>query len=311
MPRTRQSPENAARESTRVEFKEQLDPKERRDWCEVIKDIVAIANSGGGSVVLGVKNDGSPSSWDPSPILAFDHAKIVDKIAPYTGEQFADFSLREAQRGGKRVAVIEVRGVAAPMVFVQPGTYEIAGGKQEAAFRAGTVYFRHGSKSEPATPHDLKAFVQRQIDQARKELLTNIRRLAYVPAGYELKPVPARLADPSDKGATPIRIVDDPDAPAVRGLDPNKTHPHRQTEVLAKLKEKLRGRRAVNTFDLLCVRRIHKVDESKRAFFYKPMFGSAQYSEAFVDWMVAEYEKSPRFFDRARSAYRRLPQKPQ
>jgi predicted HTH transcriptional regulator len=65
MARARAKPEEAARESTRVEFKEQLDPADGGDWCEVIKDIVAIANSGGGSIVLGIKNDGTPSGWIP------------------------------------------------------------------------------------------------------------------------------------------------------------------------------------------------------------------------------------------------------
>jgi hypothetical protein len=34
-----------------------------------------------------------------------------------------------------------------------------------------------------------------------------------------------------------------------------------------------------------------------------PKFGSPQYSEAFVDWLVDEYEREPEFFARAKAQY--------
>ena len=36
-----------------------FDPAATQDWCEVVKDIVAMANSGGGYVVFGVNDDGN------------------------------------------------------------------------------------------------------------------------------------------------------------------------------------------------------------------------------------------------------------
>ena len=38
----------AERESSRIEFKREFNPASRAQWCEAIKDIAAIANSGGG-----------------------------------------------------------------------------------------------------------------------------------------------------------------------------------------------------------------------------------------------------------------------
>src|SRR5438874_2452370 len=124
MKRASKLPEAAYRESKLLDFKEQFDVGRSGDWCELIKDIVSIANSGGGSIVIGLKNDGTPSGWDPAPLLGFDPAKIVDKIASYTGEQFGDFDIREGKKKGKRLATLDIRGVPIPMVFVKPGTYE-------------------------------------------------------------------------------------------------------------------------------------------------------------------------------------------
>src|SRR6266446_1169041 len=84
---------NAERESRGLDFKEQFDPEDSGGWCELIKDIVAIANSGGGRIIVGVKDNGQPSGWDPSPMLLLDHAKVVDRISRYVGEPFGDFEV--------------------------------------------------------------------------------------------------------------------------------------------------------------------------------------------------------------------------
>lgn len=41
------SVQEAQSESAGLEFKSGFDPRSQQDWCEVIKDIVAIANSEG------------------------------------------------------------------------------------------------------------------------------------------------------------------------------------------------------------------------------------------------------------------------
>ena len=44
----------ARREGRRVEFKERFDPASTAEWCELLKDMVALINSGGGVLVIGV-----------------------------------------------------------------------------------------------------------------------------------------------------------------------------------------------------------------------------------------------------------------
>jgi len=50
----------AKRESKHLDFKRSFDSDSAADWCEVLKDIAAFANSGGGNILVGVNNDGSP-----------------------------------------------------------------------------------------------------------------------------------------------------------------------------------------------------------------------------------------------------------
>jgi predicted HTH transcriptional regulator len=156
------------RESKYIEFKEKFDISQAQDWCEIIKDIVAIANSGGGWMLIGIKRDGSPSGWDARTILSLDPALMTDKIAKYTEEQFADFDIQEVEKDGHNLAAIQIHVSSIPMVFTQPGTYDIGGGKQKTAFAKGTIYFRHGAKSEPGNSKDLRDCINREIEQVSK-----------------------------------------------------------------------------------------------------------------------------------------------
>jgi hypothetical protein len=49
---------------------------------------------------------------------------------------------------------------------------------------------------------------------------------------------------------------------------------------------------------------VHAISEETRPeFVHVPKFGSPQYSDAFVDWLVAENERDPEFFPGAKTKY--------
>src|SRR5580692_5111104 len=122
------------KESADLDFKASFNPTAAQDWCELIKDIVAMANSGGGLIVIGVNDDGSPSTADLKQVTVLDPATIVDKIKKYTDQQFGGCSLCFCTRRDCTVPVLLVSSVPVPIVFTAPGTYDIGGGKQKTAF---------------------------------------------------------------------------------------------------------------------------------------------------------------------------------
>ena len=100
-----------------------------------------------------------------------------------------------------------------------------------------------------------------------------------------------------------IRLTTDPHAPLYGQVDPDQSHPYRQKEVIREVNARL-GEGTVNQFDVLSVRRVHAVSEETRPeFVHVPKFASPQYSDAFVDWLVAEQERDPEFFQRAKAIY--------
>ena len=295
----------AKRESRHIEFKEGFNPNEAHDWCEVIKDIVAMANSGGGCILFGVNKKGLPSGWERSQLCLLDPAQITDKIASYTSEQFSEFDVQEVDRAGQPIAMMTIRPVHIPLIFTQPGTYIVLGGKQKTAFGRGTVYFRHGAKSEPGSSQDIRQSVRREIESIRKSWLGNIRKVVTAPSGHEVRILSREVMESQLPSATPIRIVQDADAPAYRKVDPDVTHPHRQKEVIVEVNKDLGSSRKITSYDVWCVRKAHNVDQSRPDFYHAPKFASPQYSQLFVEWMVGQYRKDSAFFEKAREAVRK------
>ena len=295
----------ATTESTSVDFKERFNPASTRDWCETVKDIVALANSGGGCLVFGIRDNGAHSGWKPDALLKLDPAVVADKIHKYTGRHFASFEIVCATRHNSAVAVLVVDEVRVPLVFNKPGTYAAEKGRQGSAFAQGTVYFRHGAKSEPATSEDLATVMDRRLTEERDHLLTNVRKVFQAPPGHDV----VLSADPktiAPGGTAAIRLTTDPDAPLFRPVSPDQTYPFRQKEVIAEFNDRVADDQRINTHDILCVRKAHGIDASTPEFVEFRKYGSPQYSVQFVDWLIEQVNADPEFFDRARVEYRAL-----
>ena len=58
------------------------------------------------------------------------------------------------------LAAIVIDGLAdGPLAFNQTARYTSPQGRQKTDFTKGSVYFRHGAKSEPATRDDFREFL--------------------------------------------------------------------------------------------------------------------------------------------------------
>jgi hypothetical protein len=279
----------AKRSSKRVELDEAFDPQTPGVWLELVRDVAAMANSGGGVVVL---------NGD------VEEEQLHEELARYAEPEFESFEVRDIKRAGRPATAIVVEGVAntTPLVFTRTGRYRSPDGDEHVAFARGGLYFRHGAKSEPATGADVRDFIKRQLDATRSQWLANIRQVMHAPDGAEVAVI--ETAERDDEGRpTLIRLTTDPHAPLYGQVDPDRSHPYRQKEVIREANARLVGV-SVNAFDVLSVRRVHAVSEETRPeFVHVPKFGSPQYSDAFVDWLVSEHEHDAEFFSKAKTSY--------
>jgi hypothetical protein len=297
----------AKRESRSVEFKESFIPTDPRQSLEVLKDIVAIANSGGGTLAVGINNTGEASGADVIPVLDHDHAKYCDLVRKYTLQNYADFELIEAEKDGHQVAIFLINAPDYPLIFEKVGTCPIENSKfQHTAFAQGTVFFRHGAKTETATTDDLRKFMQSRIREMQEQLVKGLRKVSEAPRGAILDVVPTvaqkGVFDSAGMGGIPIKISDDVDAQIGIPVDRHDICPYRQKEVMAKLKVLLPEGPLPTTHDIQTIVKTYDIG-SKPQFAWKPEFSSRQYSEAFIGWLVDNLQTDPNFLFNVRQKF--------
>jgi hypothetical protein len=270
---------SATRSSKRVQLVAEV------DWVELVRDVAAMANAGGGVIVV----EGT----------GFDEEMLHEQLERYVEPEFEALEVAEISRPKGPATAIVVDGVAGgPLVFAESGR-----SGDLVTFTRGAVFFRHGAKSEPARGEDVREFIRHQLDEIREQWLRNIRAVMHAPGGAEIAVVETAERDEEGRPRL-IRLTTDPSAPLYGQIDPDLSHPYRQKEVIAEVNKRLDGTRSVNAFDVLSVRRIHGITEETRPeFVHVPKFGSPQYSDAFVDWLVEQDVRDPQFVARAKAKY--------
>jgi hypothetical protein len=304
VPLSADRPLSAKRESKRLDFKAEFDVNSKGDWCEVIKDIVAMANAGGGAIVFGADNKGRPTGCDCSAILATDPAVVTDKIFSYTGSHFATFEMVKGKKRGKTLAILRVGPARIPLVFTKPGTYAIDEKNQKNAFSVGAVYFRHGAKSEPATSLDLEEVIDRRLEEVRKQWIGKVRKVIEAPSGSTVSVLPPEVRQSNSPNAVPVRLVADPSAQGFKLLDLDTFFPYRQKELIVEVVKRLPKGVTFNSFDVQVLRRVYPELETDQ-YSHEPHFGSRQYNQDAVAWIIAAFKGNPKVFKRARARYRK------
>jgi len=294
----------AKRESKSIEFKEKFSPSNAGEALELLKDIIAIANSGGGTIAIGIDNRGVPNGADVTPILEYDHAKYCDLIHKYTLVHFADFEVVESHRDGKRIAIFVIGAPDFPIVFQKPGQYAIEGNKQQkTAFGQGTLFFRHGAKSEHGTTDDLRKFMQLRMREMEKQLLKGLRKVTEAPRGAQLQVVQPQLSGAAQAGVVKVHLTTDPSTQAAIAIDRSKICPHRQKEVLGVLSKRLPNGNAPSSYDLQMLNNLYKISK-KPDFCWVPRFSSKQFSDAYIDWIVQSIQEDPAFIQKSHDKFR-------
>lgn len=306
----RERAENARTESKYLDFKKEFDVGSSAQWCEIIKDIVAFANSGGGVIVFGVNNDASNAEFDTRMICKLDVADITNKIEAYTGYQFADIEVVEVERDGDIRAAFLIGSSDTPMIFIRPGADVMEKGKQRPAFARGTVYFRHGAKSEPGTRDDLRSWREKTIESARNSWMKGIRKVIEAPAGHVItvvsSPSSGSRASPSEGMAIRANVSAAPGAVRIVPQNAEDIWPHRQKDLLLQINKDIGRSLPINGHDILCINTHLNILKARPEFAYKPhRLASPQYSDEYGRWIVEQYRNDPKFFQRMREEYQK------
>jgi hypothetical protein len=158
-------------ERPKLDYKVAYDDSEKGDQVEIIKDIVAIANTEGGFIVLGANDDGTAVGLVVNQANAVDDSKISTRLQNYLGV-LTPIHVSSHEIDGTRLAVISVSKASdVPLVFAKSGQY---GTPTREVFRAGDVFVRHSSRSERWNQEDVRRMTERMVERRREEWLRTV-----------------------------------------------------------------------------------------------------------------------------------------
>jgi hypothetical protein len=290
-----QAAESPADAHSLMRLERSFHPLSKRDWCELVRDIAAIANTGGGEVLLRL----------PAVPGVMSRGDVLRLLGEFSDSTFDDIELRPADVPGAASLVLSIGRALFPIVFTKRGSYTDPNDpdSQVEVFAAGSIYFWHAGKSEPGGTGDLREFFERLVRRVRRRWLRGIRRVLKMPIDAVVPTAARTSPQPVKDRATilqPVRITTDPDAPALQPQDVERLYPWRQKDLLGELNARL-AQRVLTTYDIQAVRRHHRLDERPDFVFHLAGAGR-RYSPAAADWFIEQHERDPEFFAKARSA---------
>ena len=143
-------------EASHVDYKERLEEKKPRSW---LKSVSAFANTEGGHLIFGVKNE-------PREVVGLENPQaVVSRLTELIKARIDPtprYRVREVEIEGKSCVDLEVQdGPAYPYYYAFDGSH--------------TAYVRHGDQSEEATSRELNELILQGMNQTFDALPSSYR----------------------------------------------------------------------------------------------------------------------------------------
>jgi serine/threonine protein kinase/tetratricopeptide (TPR) repeat protein len=179
-------------EADDIAFKESVDPTSTKDMVELSKDIIAMANTRGGHIVLGVR-DGDLAPVGLSTLSVFDQADLERVLDNYVQERIdlvLSYHSITVDGESRLFAILYVLPSTVPIVTEKAGAYR-DGTRQKIAFSEAEWLIRSAGRSKPAGPEEVRALLKdRQSPSAPVSPLTQVMPSDYEPPIYHNLPRP-------------------------------------------------------------------------------------------------------------------------
>ncbi len=270
---------NFKEEVAELDYKKSFDPNLKRDWLRLAKHIIAMANTRGGYIILGVSNDYIPVGMDRNILKSIDIANIYNKVNSYIEPDIDDIRFNVFRYKAKHFGSIFVpKSFYKTHVVKKTGNYQDERGRTTCELTKSHIYVRHGAKSEPINPSDLSRILNERIQQHKSFWMQGIRKISTAKIPAEV------IVSPKEKEAMSVRVTTDPKAPAVRGILDREKCKTIHEELLCGLKAWKARPESFLTIpqlaEIYSVRKDLEIDEELAEFIMRSSFNS---------WMPAFY----------------------
>lgn len=188
----------------------------KRAWAELLKDIVAMANSGGGIIIFGVDDQGKRVGCNSDLEKELDPARISDKLSAYSTAARIDTACHLLRYYRKTFLFLIVKPSHRILVFDKPFSFP-DGKRHRRVFSQGVVYVRRPGGNIEATQSDLDQLIDRAWQHHVRQFLARIQDAALLPPGTQLiarnptEPTRGYVLEGNGTGRL-VSIQDHPDA---------------------------------------------------------------------------------------------------
>lgn len=186
---------NQKKESPYLDFKWTINVKKDSDFPEIVKDIFAFSNYGGGWILIGWKEEksnyfvplGVPADYD------VDQATLQEKFNSFVDNPI-ELQYREiTDTDGKRFGFIFIPPSNQVLTPNKDGRYKISE-KERMPFRKGDIFYRRGTQSIKPSEYERKIMEKRllkekyrlsilsgQPDEVEEEISSNLFEVLKIP----------------------------------------------------------------------------------------------------------------------------------
>lgn len=164
-------------EYTHHDFKVTIDLSHPGSLLELVKDIVAFANSGGGTLEVGATETSTPGVAD-NLAKQLDSARLMDKVNRFVapGKVRIGHTV-SVLSDGQCVVKLSVEGRGKyPYVFCKDGQFT-EGDRTYNVFREGDIYIRRGSQTVRVSHDDIVRMIDEAEERGRRQFLDYLREL--------------------------------------------------------------------------------------------------------------------------------------
>lgn len=235
-----------------------------RERLRVLKTILAMANSGGGTILIHEVTAG---------LRGLDSASIDAFVNSYVGPQLYGLSSEQSESGEVTIHVPDSEN--SPHIVVREGKYRDDQGREKWALHSGQIWVRHGSQNQPANADDIQRLTQRRAGRLIEEIGARVQQ-------------PGFVLGTNEDAAQPVRIGGDSNAPRLRA-DPRDVYPHTRRSLADELDRPMPWiHRAVKALGLEDDQELAHTDRNASD---KPIFW--RYSEEARRILVSKVEEDP------------------
>ncbi len=172
----------------------------QKEKLELVKNIVAMANTNGGEIIIkklvGISAD------------SMDSARLDDLVNKHIQPRIENIESSINDKGEVRIRV--EASSRKPHIFIHETSYKDSKGRLRSAFHPGQIYVRHSSKTEPATADDLNFMMRSAVSSWLGKLASSVKEFSLEIGG----------------GGLPVYPSNEPSALQISIKDVNEDYPY-------------------------------------------------------------------------------------